>query len=414
MKSASGSPSQPQAPVEVALDLAKNGIRCFPVKRDKKPLVKWMEAATTDQDQIRKWWKRWPDAMVAIPTGGVSGVFVVDLDVNKQTGAPIGESSLKAAGLADCVRHVPCVRTPSGGAHFYFKHPGKGFGNTAGQIGPGIDTRGDGGYVVAPGSFNGSGAYVPAQTIDWRALPDLPMALRLALNAKRTKTAQQHVSLHASWADTALREELARVQAASEGARNDTLNRAAFSLGQIVAGGALNRDHVFARLLEAAIEVGLPESEARGTIDSGMTAGAREPRGPKGEQSKEDTNPGGHDGHTGADDLRPPAFSDEALAIRFARLHTTDLRYVAAQSKWHIWSGNKWLPDTTLGAFDLARSICRAAASECTKPRHKTTLASAKTVSAVERLAKSDRLIAATVEQWDANADVLNTPWSGT
>jgi putative DNA primase/helicase len=95
------------------------------------------------------------------------------------------------------------------------------------------------------------------------------------------------------------------------------------------------------------------------------------------------------------DDARPPVFTDEALALRFAARHAHDLRYVAAWSKWLLWDGKRWQFDDTLRAFDLARKICREAAAECKKPRVATLLASAKTVTAVERLAKADRRLSA-------------------
>src|SRR5262249_2571327 len=82
------------------------------------------------------------------------------------------------------------------------------------------------------------------------------------------------------YALAALREETTRVAAAPEGTRNDTLNRAAFSLGQLVAGGCLPDDAVTAALASAARESGLPEREAAPTTRSGMTAGARRPRAP--------------------------------------------------------------------------------------------------------------------------------------
>ncbi len=108
-------------------------------------------------------------------------------------------------------------------------------------------------------------------------------------------------------------------------------------------------------------------------------------------------------------DARPPEFSDEALAQRFARLHGAALRYVAAWSHWYAWTGARWALDSTLDAFDRARAICRVAASGADKPHVQTALASAKTVAAVERLAKADRRIAATVGQWDADPDTFNT-----
>jgi putative DNA primase/helicase len=105
-----------------------------------------------------------------------------------------------------------------------------------------------------------------------------------------------------------------------------------------------------------------------------------------------------------------PPFSDEALALRFAAQNAGTLRYVAAWSRWLIWTDTHWQLDETLKAFDLSRDVCRAAAGECNKQKLSSAIASAKTVAAVERLAKADRRIAATVDQWDADPWQLNTP----
>lgn len=109
-------------------------------------------------------------------------------------------------------------------------------------------------------------------------------------------------------------------------------------------------------------------------------------------------------------DVRPPAFTDEALALQFAERHAGDLRYVAAWGKWLSWTGTHWRFDDTLQAFDHARRICREAAAACNKDKVAVAIASAKTVAGVERLAKSDRRLAATVDQWDADPWRLNTP----
>ena len=106
---------------------------------------------------------------------------------------------------------------------------------------------------------------------------------------------------------------------------------------------------------------------------------------------------------------RPPAFSDEALALRFAERHAGDLRYVSAWNRWLIWDGKCWRFDDTLHAFDRARAICRQAAAECNKAKAAALIASAKTVAAAERLARSDRRIAATIGQWDSDPLLLNT-----
>ena len=109
-------------------------------------------------------------------------------------------------------------------------------------------------------------------------------------------------------------------------------------------------------------------------------------------------------------DARPPAFSDEALALQFAETHANDLRYVAAMGRWLSFDGTCWRFDDTLLAFDRSRKICREAAASCNKAKIAAALASSKTVSAVVTLAKADRRLAATADQWDADPWLLNTP----
>jgi putative DNA primase/helicase len=107
--------------------------------------------------------------------------------------------------------------------------------------------------------------------------------------------------------------------------------------------------------------------------------------------------------------LLPPAFSDDALALRFTEAHHLGLRYVAVWGRWLIWDGTCWRFDETLRVFSWVRKVCRAASRECNKPKIAGTLASAKTVAAVERLARADRHHAATIEQWDSDPWLLNT-----
>jgi putative DNA primase/helicase len=107
-------------------------------------------------------------------------------------------------------------------------------------------------------------------------------------------------------------------------------------------------------------------------------------------------------------EILPPEYSDDALALRFADRHEYDLRFVAKWGRWLRWDGTYWRIDHTLLAFDLARGICRQAARRCDKEGIANSIASAKTVAAVERLAKADRRLAATVDQWDLNPWLLN------
>src|SRR5688572_27137715 len=113
----------------------------------------------------------------------------------------------------------------------------------------------------------------------------------------------------------------------------------------------------------------------------------------------------------------PPEFTDEALALDFAAIHEPDLRYVSKWGHWLAWDGHRWRAEDTLLAFDNARRICRSAANRAiiipggrTGARMAAKIASAGTVGAIERLAKADRRLAATIEQWDREPDMLNTP----
>jgi putative DNA primase/helicase len=104
-----------------------------------------------------------------------------------------------------------------------------------------------------------------------------------------------------------------------------------------------------------------------------------------------------------------PAFSDDALALLFVDLHANELRYVAEWHKWFRYDGKHWAEDKTVHIFDLARDVCRVASLNA-KAAEAKAVASAAKVAAVERLARVDRRVAATVKQWDADPWLLNTP----
>jgi putative DNA primase/helicase len=105
--------------------------------------------------------------------------------------------------------------------------------------------------------------------------------------------------------------------------------------------------------------------------------------------------------------------SEEDLALAFARENEAGLRYCAVWDQWLAWDGVRWAQDKTLLATDLARELCRRAARAALSsdnPRAALVLGAARTVAALERLARADRRLAATVEQWDADPWLLNTP----
>jgi putative DNA primase/helicase len=108
--------------------------------------------------------------------------------------------------------------------------------------------------------------------------------------------------------------------------------------------------------------------------------------------------------------VQTQAFTDDALALTFADNLHDRLRYVAKMGQWFSWDETRWRSDDTLLARDHAREICRSASNECNDPKVGKTIASGRVISATERLAQSDRRLAATVDQFDADAWVLNTP----
>lgn len=111
---------------------------------------------------------------------------------------------------------------------------------------------------------------------------------------------------------------------------------------------------------------------------------------------------------------RPIEYADESLALRFTARHEHDLRYVHLWGRWLRWDGQRWRTDETLETFDLARAIARAASAEIVErngsAKVASSVASAKTVAAIERLARADRRHATRTEDWDADPWLLNTP----
>lgn len=120
----------------------------------KHPLTKnGSKDASKDFAQIEAWFKQWPDANIGIATGPASGIVVLDIDLAKGAHS----SSLIFGDVDQMIFTTPKVKTGAG-LHFYYKYPaGIEIRNSASKLGPFIDVRGDGGYVVAPPSVHVSG-----------------------------------------------------------------------------------------------------------------------------------------------------------------------------------------------------------------------------------------------------------------
>ena len=131
-----------------AMAYAANGIPVFAVELQQGSVCQRGTEASTDPVQIKDWWRRWPLAMIAAPTGERSGFVVLDIDVKSGVD---GFEALRAKGLS-IPRDAPHVVTPSTGLHIYFDHWRAGLRNSVGEIGPGVDVRAEGGMVLLPPS----------------------------------------------------------------------------------------------------------------------------------------------------------------------------------------------------------------------------------------------------------------------
>jgi len=353
--------------LDEALKIAARGKPVFPCNaRDKSPLIdKGFKAASKDNAEIRRWFKQWPQAMIGLPTGQVSGIVVVDFDLlDKRTG--------EVTELADALKELEkaigaslpatlTARTPSGGVHFYFTMPNVSIGNRANILkrksGAKIDVRGDGGYVCVPPSVTADGrtyAWLDAKA----PIAAAPAALIALIRKQKPEggTPASGVGAQAAakvrppanrdarvrkYGDAALEKELRDLANASPGERNHALNRASFALAQLVAGDALDETTVRAALETTALNIGLESGEVRKTIDSGFAAGLAQPR-----------------------DLK-----DIGLAV--AGGNVTDLRaerekrekkQVAPKAEWPAWSSNADADGALLESYNAKFAVVKIAA----------------------------------------------------
>ncbi|WP_257033485.1 bifunctional DNA primase/polymerase [Streptomyces sp. Ag109_G2-15] len=223
-----------------------------------------------------------PDAWARTPYNvgvatGPAGLLVIDLDVpkpGKEEGAPDGAASLQALceRTGEDLPPTYQVRTPSGGRHLYFTAPSGGkLPSSVNRLGPHIDTRAWGGYVVAPGSTTPEGAYEVLDDAPVAALPHWLAPLLIEPSRPAVALApllvQEAVTRRAQ---AALDREVAAVAGTGEGGRNTRLLEGARALGRFVAWGEIPRD-VVEEAFQAGGEVaGLSAAECRATLRSAL------------------------------------------------------------------------------------------------------------------------------------------------
>lgn len=304
--------------LEAALGYAARGWPVFPcnpenkqplLAADKDPVTKkpirgtgGVSKASTGPEQIKAWWKRWPQATVGVAMGH-NGLFALDFD--PRTDAATGEvwtlDRLKSETEAQIGCALPAtlaVRTPSDGVHVYFLQPEGEPIRNRGNLPDHVDVRGLGGYVIAPPSVMADGRRYRWLHGDQGAeIAEAPAALVEVLRARRKASPApagapspqpSPASGRGSHADDAVRKyaiaaldaECQEVRRAPSGQRNPQLNTSALKIASLVAAGAL--DATLARLsLEQAARDNPGRDDDRqlqATIDSGWTAGMSNPR----------------------------------------------------------------------------------------------------------------------------------------
>lgn len=281
--------------MEYALEYARKGYAVLPLHvKGKAPLgtlvPQGVKDATTNLTTIHKWWTLERNANIGIATGMVSRLYVVDCD------GPLGINNYHAltekhGGIPDSGQRF--VSSGGNGRHYYYELATP-LGGSAGRLADKVDTRGDGGYVVAPPSLHPGGALYVWE--NWatnprhpRLLPrrdwctrGLPVWIHTALTAQSVDVVLgervDNTRGHTKYGVVALEAEMQKLLDAPSGRRNQILNAVAYTIGQLVAGGELKgttdlRDDVY----RCAHIAGLSHDETVNTFRSGFNNGLAAP-----------------------------------------------------------------------------------------------------------------------------------------
>jgi putative DNA primase/helicase len=282
--------------------------------------------ATVDEGQISAWWRRWPNAMIGLPMGE-NGLFALDFDPRKeeQIDEATGEVTIVEWTLeqlkADTEAQIGCelpvslaVRTPSGGVHVYYKQPGDGGAalRNRGVLPQHVDTRGQGGYVIAPpsiivepcegasagkyrflrGNRDAEAVEPPAKLVEVLRAPKArandkaaadqaasasPFPARRGGSAAPVAGDDPGAAAVRRYALSALERECDTLSQTPHGNRNNQANASGFVMGQLVGAGALGESFARSALYAAVTRFNDPP-KAQTAIDNGLAAGIAEPR----------------------------------------------------------------------------------------------------------------------------------------
>jgi hypothetical protein len=241
-------------PGDAALRYAAHSWPVFPcheegLRRKQPRTPNGFHNASVDPQTIRAWWSAWPEALVGVPTGSASGVVVLDIDCKRPDAD--GYESLEDLGHS-ILPDTPMVHTPSGGVHVYFANPERLLRNSTNEIGPGIDIRGGGGYVIVPSPGSGYrwDPLLNFETIAPALAPEWLWPVKLSRPA-RAEPIRPVVGLD-PYGMAAIERACDAIAFAPDGQQERTLNAECYSIGTLAGAGALPAEIALRALLKAA------------------------------------------------------------------------------------------------------------------------------------------------------------------
>jgi hypothetical protein len=251
-----------------AIAYAARGWPVFPCNPEegpqhKRPLTeRGFHDASVAPVVINRWWGRWFAALIGVPTGAAIGAVVLDVDVKRPE--TYGYDTLADLGYA-ILPDTPMAHTASGGLHLYFSRPPRGLRNTGGArgrgIGPGLDWRGDGGYVIVPSPGSGY-SWDPHWNFETMPLAEVPATL-LPREVEREGVAEP-VKPEAGlsrYAEAALDAACRRIITAPFGEQETTINGEAFAIGTLAGANGIPAGFARRALIWAA--TGVPSYDTR-------------------------------------------------------------------------------------------------------------------------------------------------------
>lgn len=313
--------------VQWARDYASLGWKVFPVSPDKTPLTAHgFKDASADLTQINAWWTQYPQAGIGVATGEVSGIVVLDVDLEKPgTEESLRELVRQRGALAQDV----VARSGGGGWHFYFRHPSNGIKvpNVQRLLGlTGIDVRGDGGYIIAPPSLHKSGNFY-----EW------------GQNQSPFDTAPP-VSPDFLYSGTRQSFSLQYSDQIPEGSRNATLASIAGMMRSLGFDEPTILD-LLKRQNLMRCHPPLPDAEVE-TIAHHVAMYPPHPN-----------RQGETTGQVDLDQLLRFEQSDTGYAEMIAFVNMGRIKYNHSTGKFFLWDRHWWQADQTMGIYDLTRRV---------------------------------------------------------